>query len=111
MTDTYVYIPKTEVLEGSSFTGIVYFRTGSSSDTPSTAKYRVDCLTTGKNLTAWTSLTPSTSVNISVTATENAIQDANNKTETKQLTVAADPDTASQTRSMAIWKVKNIQGF
>ena len=111
MTDTYLYIPNPKVKEGSSFTATVYFRSGKSSDTPSTAKYRVDCLTTGKNLTAWTSLTPATSVNISITPTENAIQYSENKTEKKQITVAADPDTSTETRSVAIYKVENIRGF
>lgn len=111
MTDTYVTTPAKTFKEGSGFTATAYFRVGDVGTAPTTAKYRVDCLTTGKNLTGWTSLTVGESISISVTPTENAIQDASNRVEKKQLTVAADPDTSSQTRDSVTWMVENIRGF
>lgn len=111
MTDTYAYIPAKKVKEGSSFTAIAYFRSGKSSATPSTAKYRIDCLTSGTILQDWTTLTPATSVNISVTSTHNAIQHGSNRIEKKQLTIAADPGGSTETRDVATWVVENIGGF
>lgn len=111
MTDTYVYLPKISVPEGSSFTATAYFRSGSSSDTPSTAKYRVDCLTSGNVLQDWTTLTPATSVNITMTHAFNAIQNQGNAKEKKQLTVSADYGTSTETRDVQTWIVKNIRNF
>ena len=104
----YISIPDTQVQEGSSFTATAYFRTSGTATAPTTAKYRVDCLTTGLELTDWTALTPAASIDITLTATHNAIQDQTNKTEKKQLVVASDPGTSTQTRSIVVWKVKNI---
>jgi hypothetical protein len=108
MTDVHISIPVTHVQEGSSFDSIAYFRSAGAASASTTAKYRVDCLTTGKELTDWTSLTPAVSISIALTATHNAIQQQGNKTERKQLIVASDPDTATQTRDKVIWKVINI---
>lgn len=111
MPDIYIKIPKPTIKEGSSFTATAYFRSDAAGAAPTTAKYRVDCLTTGKNLTGWTSLTPAASINITITATENAIQAQSNRIEKKQLTIAGDPDTSIQTRETITWNVENIRGF
>lgn len=111
MPDVYVTAPWPQVKEGSSFTATAYFRNGATGEAPTTAKYRVDCLTTGKELTGWTSLSVAASINITVTATENAIQDQSSRVERKQLTVASDPDTSTQTRDSVEWFVENIRGF
>ena len=109
MTDVYVSIPSTQTQEGSSFTATAYFRSGGSASASSTAKYRVDCKTTGKILQDWTSLTPAVSISIPITATFNAIQSQSNRIEKKQLIVASDPDAAGQTRAIRTWNVSNLQ--
>lgn len=109
MTDIFIQIPQLKQQEGSSFTATAYGRNGQTAEAPTTAKYRLDCLTTGTKLTDWTTLTPAASMAISITSTENAIQDQSNRFEKKQLTVAANPDTATQYRAVAIWKVENIR--
>ena len=113
MTDIYIKIPYFKQREGSSFSATAYGRNASTdaAEAPTTAKYRVDCITTGKVLTDWTTLTPASSMAISITATENAIQDQANRFEKKQLTVAANPDTATQYRAVVTWKVENIKNF
>ena len=111
MLDTYIQIPNPKVKEGSSFTATAYFRSAGAASAPTAAKYRVDCLTTGKTLTDWTTLTPAVSNSITLTATHNAIQDQSNMFEKKQLTVASDPDTSTQTRDTMVYKVENIRGF
>jgi len=114
MTDQVnILIPKLSVNEGSAFTATAYFRdrATSAASAPGTAKYRVDNLTTCRALTDWTSLTPAESVSIAITATHNAIQSQCNKTERVQLTVASNPDTATQARESIEWEVMNISGF
>ena len=108
MTDVYIHMPVTKVQEGSSFTATAYFRSAGTGSASTTAKYRVDCLTTGKELTDWTSLTVGESISIAITATHNAIQSQANTRERKQLIVASDPGGATQTRDKAIWTVENI---
>jgi hypothetical protein len=109
MTDVYISIPVTSTQEGSSFNAIAYFRLAGTASASTTAKYRVDCLTTGKELTDWTTLTPAVSISIALTATHNAIQRQTNTWERKQLIVASDPDAADQTRDKVTWKVTNLQ--
>ena len=108
MTDVHVSIPIIKTQEGSSFNATAYFRSGGSASASTTAKYRVDCLTTGKELTDWTSLTPAVSISIALTATHNAIQWQSNRIEKKQLIVASDPGETDQTRDKVTWIVENI---
>ena len=107
--DVYINIPVNKTLEGSAFEAIAYFRQAGTAQASTTAKYRVDCLTTGKELTDWTSLTVGASITIPLTATHNAIQWQTNRFETKQLIVASDPDATDQTRDRVTWKVENIE--
>jgi len=111
MPEVYINIPQLEQQEGSSFNATAYFRNGEAAEAPTTAKYRIDCLKTGTVLQEWTTLSPAVSNSIAITAAHNAIQDQSNKFEKKQLTVAANPDTATQFRAVTTWKVKNIRGF
>ena len=113
MTDIYIQIPYFRQNEDSSFTATAYGRNASTdaAEAPTTAKYRVDCITTGVTLQDWTTLSVSTSMPISITSTFNAIQDNSNRFEKKQLTVAANPDTATQYRAVVTWKVENIRNF
>lgn len=106
----YINLPSPFTKEGSSFVAKAYFRSGTAASTPTSARYRVDCLTTGKSLTDWTSLTPAAVINITVTSTDNAIQDQGNRVEIKQITVEENTGT-SQTRDTQQWEVRNIRGF
>ena len=113
MTDqVVVMVPRPRFNEGSAFTGTAYFRdrATSAASVPSAAKYRIDCLTTKKTLQDWTTLTPASSISISITATHNAIQDLSNDFERRQLTVASEPGATNQSRDVAIWDVVNLFG-
>lgn len=79
--------------------------------TPTNVKYRLDCLTTGIAIADWTSVTPGETVSITVTPTQNAIQNACNLHERKQLTVAADHDLATQFVDSIDWEITNLQGL
>lgn len=107
-----IVIPKTRWKEGSAFTAKARFRNRSdaSADTPSTVKYRVDCLTTCTQLADWTTVSAASEVSISITATHNAIQDDCNAYEIKQLTVASDFEAADQCRETIEWRVENLYG-
>ena len=107
----HINIPLLNQKEGTSFNATAYFRSGDAASAPTTASYRLDCLSTGTVLQDWTSLTPAVSITIPITATNNAIQDNSNRYEKKQLTVAANPDTATQEREYVTYKIENIRGF
>lgn len=108
-TETYIVIPKNNVQEKSSFTATVYFRNGDASTTPTTARYRIDCSTTGEAIRAWTDLTPATSIAISITPDDNKI--VSQREERRQITVETNTDLDSQTRERVYWIVKSIEEF
>jgi hypothetical protein len=112
MDQVEIQIPKPTVTEGTGFTATAAFRTRSTkaASTPTTVKYRLDCLTTETLLADWTSLTPSSSVSIPVIGTYNAIQSDTNDVEVKQLTVKADDGLATQVVQSVRWKVENLFG-
>jgi len=111
MSEVYINIPQLKQKEGSSFTATAFFRLDDAANAPTTASYRIDCLSTGKVLQDWTSLTPAVSNTIAITATHNAIQNQSNKFEKKQISVAANPDTATQVRESVEYKIENIRNF
>jgi hypothetical protein len=113
MTDQVeILIRKTRWNEGSSFTATAYFRdrATAAADAPTTVKYRLDCLTTGREIVDWTTASAAASVAISITATHNAILNDSNMQETKQLTVAGDYGAADQSVGKITWTVENLYG-
>ena len=110
MPDTFVTVPKPIVDERSSFSATSYFRSGESASAPTTAHYRIDCLATGTTIVDWTSLSAAVSITIPVTSANNKIQ-GGNRLERKQMTVAADKGTTTETRDVVTWQVRNIGGF
>lgn len=111
MTDTYIIIPKTKVDEGTSFTATANFRLADAATTPTTARYRVDCATTGKAIRAWTDLTPASSIDITLTPDDNQIVSNTRHSERRQLTVETNTDLDTQTRERVFWSVKTIEEF
>lgn len=112
MPDTFIKQPDPDYPERSAFTATVYFRDSSdAADTPTTVHYRVDDLTTDTNITGWTSVTPGTSVNITITPTENRMIYNRNKWERRQLTVSSDKGLTTETRDIIQFKIMNTGGF
>lgn len=107
-----ISIPETRWKEGSSFTATIYCRQRSdaSAATPTTLKYRIDCLTTGTELADWTTVSAASSASISITGTHNAIQNEGNKYERKQLSVMTDEGLSTQYREAVSWTVENLYG-
>jgi len=108
-----IQIPKSIWKEGSAFIATAYFRLRSTAAavTPTTVHYRVDDLTTGKELIDWTSVTPASNVTIAITSTFNDIQDDTSHRETKQLTIRADGGTDTEHLETIEWMVTNLLGI
>ena len=108
-----IQIPKTKVVEETSFPATAYFRTRTtkSASTPTTVHYRVDCLTTGKELQAWATVVAAANVSITMTTVFNEIQDDASRLERKRLTVQADQGLSTQINGSVTWEVRNIQGI
>jgi len=107
MAEVFISVPQLKFSEGSSMIATAFFREGEASEVPTTAQYRLDCLTTGTELKDWTILTPAASIAIAITATENALQSQSNRLEKKQITVSRNPDTDTQVRKTKTWKILN----
>lgn len=107
-----IQLPKTTWQEGSAFTATAYFRTRSSSaaSTPTTVKWRLDCLTTKTEIVDWTTVSAASNVSISISGANNAIQSDANDYEVKQLTVMADDGLSTQHRKSVIYRVENLYG-
>lgn len=107
-----IIIPRPKVQEGSAFSAVAYFRdrATSAASVPTSAKFRVDNLTTGAELAGWTSLTPAASITIPITSTYTAIASTCNTRESVQLTVAGDYGLATQVRNAVIFTVENLYG-
>jgi len=76
--------------------------------TPTTLKYQIDCTTTGAVMKAETSLTPGASVEITITPTENAINDQRNSSEERKITVTAGYGASDQVIEVFDYTVKNL---
>jgi len=99
-----------EVPEGSSFDVTAYFRTNGAGTTPTTARYRIDNLTTGGNDRAWTDLTPAESITIPITPDDTAVT-VNDRKEHKQITVEVNTDLDTQVRQQIDFTVNRISAF
>lgn len=109
-----IQIPRRSWKEGSQLTATAYFRDRATqaADSTTTAEYRLDCLTTGKQILDWTTLTPAGSISITITGAQNVIQSDVNKYERKQLTVMANRGLASgQSTGVITYDVENLKGF
>ena len=112
MTDVYITIPETIVQEAGSFTATAYFRlAGTASASATSSSYRVDNLSTGKQLADWTALTPAVSISIAITSAHNKIQQTTNSREKVQLTVASDRGQTSANYDSISWTIENKYGY
>jgi hypothetical protein len=78
--------------------------------TPTTVRYRIHCLTENRTVREWTSLTPSQSVEIAIASSDNAIINAGNVRERKQVQVQVYTGLSTQKTHTREWFVKNLQG-
>lgn len=81
------------------------------SGAPSTVTYRIECLTTGRTILDWTSVTPASSVTITASSANNAILNDDNEREIKQLMVKAIDSGGNQRIDTYKYVVRNLQGI
>ena len=77
--------------------------------TPTNARYRVDDLDSEEAIVAWTSLTPSTEMTITIDATDNAMQNADKKQEIRVVTVETNAGLTSAHPEEYRYKLKNLK--
>lgn len=108
-----IQLPKTRVKEGDNFTLTANFRTRSTkaASTPSTIRYRVDCIKTRRTVVDWTSVSAASAVSIAIPSTVNKIKDDSNTKEHKQIIVQADAGLSTQATGRAVWIVENLFGI
>ena len=64
--------------------------------TPNTLRWKLDCLTSGTNdVVAWTPISASSTVNLTIPSSSHAIVSASHHIETKRITVQANYDSSS----------------
>ena len=94
----------------SAFMTIVPKDTAGDAVTPTSMSYRIDCETTGTAIKAETSLTPGTSVAVTVTPTENRIITAANVEEIRVMTVECVYSSGTdEIQEQFRWRVKNLE--
>lgn len=103
-----IQMPKTKFREGDNFTAVAHFRRNKAPSRPITVHYRVDCLTTKKQITGWTAVTTGITADIPIVTT---IRGDWNRTERKRLTVSADKDTDNEAIGTTHWIVVNLAGI
>lgn len=98
------------VNEGSSFSLNCKPYDDGESVTPGTARYKIECLTNGRTVHNWATLTASASMDIPVIPDDNVILSEQNRVERRQMQVQTDFDTDDQGVFYYEWDVKNLQG-
>jgi len=106
-----IVIPNPQVTEGTAFEATVYFRESGAATAPTTIQYRVDNLTSSKELKDWTTVTAAVSATIQITSAMNEIQQNINSIEKIQLIVSADRGTTTASYNAVTWKVENVFGY
>jgi hypothetical protein len=83
--------------------------------TPLSVRYRIKDVTNDRVVRDWTALTPASSVEIEVTAEDNAIYGDGSRPfqrfETRVLVVQANYDTSTQIAEEITYRIKNLRGF
>ena len=104
------------VKEGNPLTFTVnFFDSTNTAVVPTTVRYRIKDLTNNRVVLDWTSVTPASSVDFTITPTQNAIydQDTRNRLryEERSVVVQADQGTDDQFVDEYLYRVINLRGY
>jgi hypothetical protein len=77
---------------------------------PTNIRYRIDCLSTGAVVLDWTAVSADDEITLTITASQNAMQDQSKTYETKEVTVAADYGLSTQFTESITYQVDNLYG-
>lgn len=102
----------TEVNEGSTAPLVVAFLdSAGAAAVPTAVRYRVDDLTNDAEIVAWTSVTPGSSVTISIAPAVNAMGAETNKKETRRVTIEASYGAADAIVDFEDYTLVNMRGL
>lgn len=93
--------------DGGNAIGAAFEDADGAAHTPTTIHYRIDCLTTGTEVRDDTAIGAASSVNITLTQTDTAVQDSDNDIELKRLRIILDTGTDSQRTEDFLFQVRN----
>ena len=100
------------ITENSSLTLTAsFYDVASALSAPTTARYRIDDESSGREVLGWTSLTVSTQVVIAVTADQNTLLNRTNKVEQRIITVQADHGLSSAWSDDYIYEISRLDGL
>lgn len=103
---------KDHIRESSRHTIDVKFkdRATAALSTPTNISYRIDDLATGAVVLDWTSVSADDEITLTVTPTQNALQDQCNAYEVREVSVASDYGLATQVIDSVTYTVENLAG-
>jgi hypothetical protein len=78
---------------------------------PTSASYRIDCITNGVEVKDDTALTPGTTIEITLSSYDNEIIDGDNATEKRRVTVSAVYGDGDECHNHYDYLVKNLSGL
>lgn len=113
MIDQIVFFQrKDHIRESSQHTLDVKFkqRSDASLQVPTNIRYRIDDLTTGVAVLDWTSVSADDEITLTITPTQNAMQDQCNRKEVREVVVAADYGLSTQYLGSVTYEVENLRG-
>lgn len=86
-------------------------RATAAASAPTSIRYRVDCLTNGRNIIHWTNATAAATATVVVPGPLNATIDRESELEQRQLTVEIDTGLDTQARQAITWRVRNVRTY
>ena len=75
---------------------------------PTSATYRIDCVTNNQSVRASTALTPASSIEIKLAPDDNKIISDTNEYEIRELTVSASYGVGDESHASGKWRVHNL---
>lgn len=102
---------KDHIRESSRHVVTAYFRdrATAAASTPTNVRYRLENLTTGEMIVDWTAASAASSVDITITPTQNALRDQCHREETMELSVAADYGLSTQYIESTTYTIENVR--
>jgi hypothetical protein len=95
--------------ESTAFLSIGFYDKNNNLTTPSSVKYRLDCLTNNSEIRGWTGIAPASSVEITLDSTDNSIIDQGNFTEIRLVTIEAYYGVSDKLTETYQYLVKNLR--
>jgi hypothetical protein len=97
--------------EGTLYFTVKFYDTDDALFTPSSAAYRIDCLTSGNEVRAWTDLIPADVITIAVTGSDNQIYDEARSREIRQMVIKYADGSGNEQKSQIQYRVDNLKGI